>query len=144
VNTVEQIADMLTRKKERIILFQEEHRKIISTLPKGAVVRRERGSKVYFQLSYYCPESKKNLLKYLGTDESVIPAIQAQIDRRKKLKNALKELNRELETIDKMLALASKHLQKGSLRAGLAEMQENPNQPPNQPPLENQIPPPHA
>jgi len=132
------MAEMLAKEKEKNLRMQEKYRKELAQLPKGSILPRKRGSYEYFEINVYCPDAKRGVLKHIGKDKAVVDELRQKINRRRYLEKEIRELNRELETIERMLRPAQKHLEQPSLRDALktAEEGRNSNTPPpnNAPP----------
>jgi len=111
---VKEILDYMMIRKEEALQLQKQYEEEISQLPKGNIILRNTGGKKkYYYLNYYCAETKKNLQKYIGNDESVA-TMKTQTEKRRALEKSLIELTKELDVIEKMLKPAQKHIEQGN------------------------------
>ena len=133
MSAIARIENVLKQEEEQILQTIEAHKTEIAKLPKGFIRKLQpKDSNEYFQLQYYCAEIKRSRFKHIGKDPAVVKAMEQQIDRRKELEREIKELNRELVTIDKMLKHTSKHLEVNSVLEALKtlETERDPSTPP--------------
>ena len=111
MNTIERIIGMLTEEKENNMKRKENYEREMNDLPKGTIHIRKRNSCEYLYLFYYCDKTKKTKDKYIGTDKTIIPIIEEQIEKRKQIQEMLKILEEDLRTIESMLKIADKSVQ---------------------------------
>lgn len=126
MNTILQITNTLTKERDNNLQLQKQYTDIIAQLPKGTISTRETFYGNCFYLNYYCKASKKPISKYIK-DKSTIPDLKIQIARRQQLEKGLKDLEKDLEAIEKMLIIANKRIQQESVRGKLKETGENPD-----------------
>ena len=132
MSAIVQAECFLKQKKEQVLKTQQALKEEAANLPKGIVRKLQTDSGEYFQFQYYCADTKKNGYKHIGKDPAVADAMQREIYRRRELESEIKELTRELEIIDKMLKLASKHLEPKRVLESLKalEAERDPSTPP--------------
>jgi hypothetical protein len=106
METIVNLAKVIESEKARIISLQEQYSKEISELPKGHIIPNGK----YYHLHVYCAETQKTSTKYVGNGKEVF-LLSKQIERRKHLEKQLREIKKELITIDKMLKHANKHIE---------------------------------
>ena len=112
MSVIVQVAGMLKEEKKNNLKMQEEYNKEIAKLPKGSIVKRNQGHGEYYHLCYYCNETKKSVSKYIGKDEAIVTTMQEQIEERRQLEKSLRNCEKELEAIEKMLKIANKFQEK--------------------------------
>ena len=121
MQTIAQLTEILENERNEYLRTKEQYEREISELPNGVIISKKIRGEEYFGISYYDNITKKQKQKHLkkGTNLS---KIQEQLDRHKILKKALQELEQDLETIEKMLKPAQKHIQQGNVRESLNEV----------------------
>jgi len=140
---MEQIRMLLAKQKEQNSQMQEQYEREIAELPKGNIVTKQRNTCEYYYLHYYCKMNKKATSEYIGTDKSIIPIIEEQIEKRKQLELKVKDLEEDLETIEKMLKLShkrtDKQIKQNNLRAQVKEVRAQKNTSPKNMPKSNPV-----
>ena len=114
LNLILQISETLTTEKNEKLQTQRQYQEEVTSLSKGSVVKRTGAYGDYYVLTYYSEEIKKGRTKYIGNDKKIISALQVQIERRRFLEKELRQIREDLKTIDKMLEIANKRIQKTS------------------------------
>ncbi|MCL2087914.1 MAG: hypothetical protein FWH14_00375 [Oscillospiraceae bacterium] len=123
LDLISHIKGILTNEKNKKLEDQLKYQKEISELPKGRLVYKETLYGKYFSLQYYCNDAKKARVKYIGNNKDTISDMQSKIDRRRYLEKELRTLKMDLITIDRMINLANKHIEKQtSIKGTLKEI----------------------
>jgi len=82
-------------------LLKESYEDQLSSLPKGSIRVRQKGTNTYYYLSYR--NGKKVATDYIGKDENDIIRIKEQLEKRRHIEDMLKELTKELGLMKKVL-----------------------------------------
>jgi len=142
MNFFEKTGAILAEEKKVLLEMRTQLKAKVESLPKGHIVCRKQRDREYYYLDYYCNLKKPVRSKYIGNKDKA-DTVQKQIDERRQLKIQLKELEEDLITIDKMLKIATKRIDKQttqeSIRGKIDKMDSpnNPN-PPSQPSANHQ------
>jgi len=91
---------VVEEEKERNLDRQDVCQEKINSLPKGFLVKKERGEKIYYYLQYW--NGERNISKYLKK-ETNIEEIKTQIAERKHLEGIMKRLKLEYEQMCKVV-----------------------------------------
>lgn len=84
------------RRSERMLrAFESEAEK----LPKGSLIRKRRGERVYFYLSYR--ENGRAVCRYIPADRAAVTG--DEIERRKRLKEDIREIRYGIKVLDRAL-----------------------------------------
>ena len=113
------ILNMLHKKKEHCLQAKENYSIELSKLPKGSIRIHSSKSSEYYELQYYDIESKKCLIKYIGKDKT---EIQEQLDKRAQIKEELQFIEYDLRAINKMLKIAEKQIGNLDIREKLRKV----------------------
>lgn len=82
-------------------LLKKSYEEQLSDLPKGTIRLRQKGDRTYYYLAYR--RGKKVVTDYIGKSENDITLIKEQLEKRKHIEDMIKELNKELNLIKKVL-----------------------------------------
>lgn len=94
------IDSVLLKEKERNRMMLEEYGNILSSLPKGSIIKKNGG---YFYLKYR--ENGKVIDKYIGKDDEKIKELSYKIEQRKHIEKMIVELKNEEKRISKMMGV---------------------------------------
>ena len=122
---MQDIADILFKKKKCYLEMKEKGEKELITLPTENIYRRTRGSQEYFVLQTW--ENGKTKSTYFGKDKTAALVMQEKVQRRKQLEKELKQIESDLKAIDKMLKIANKQVGSLDTRDRLKQMKTNEN-----------------
>jgi hypothetical protein len=118
---IESTIKVLLEEKKNYMQMKEQYENQINILPKGSIFIKKRNSKEYLYFSCVS-DNGKFVNKYIGKNtDSNRAIVQEQLDKRNQLKVMLKNLVKDIETIDKMLKPALKHIQQQSTREKLKQ-----------------------
>ncbi len=92
---------MIAQEEKRMNILKESYEEQLLTLPKGTLRVRQKGNNTYYYLSYR--NGKKVATDYIGKDEDYILKIKEQLEKRRHIEEMLKELNKELQLMKKVL-----------------------------------------
>ncbi|HHE38732.1 MAG TPA: hypothetical protein ENL20_09195 [Candidatus Cloacimonetes bacterium] len=96
------VKDILKDEKERILELISRNEKLMEDLPKGSISKKKRGSNLFCYLAYR--EGSNVKFKYLGKEKSIIVSeFREKIEKRKKIKQRIKELQKNLQEINRGL-----------------------------------------
>lgn len=97
------ITEMLEEELDRNGRAQRAYAAERDRLPKGSVTVKRRGEKAYCYLKYR--EGSHTVTDYVGVASKVEADLRAQVERRKKLEETIRQLKSEQRYIERMLAL---------------------------------------
>ena len=124
LDRVEHAKKLLNEEVAEIIRLTEEYQKEINGLPRGSVSAHIINADKYYYHSYFSSALKKKVSEYLGKDKDVAQALKEKIKRRRHLERLIRDYNKDLEIIKKMLKLSDKcqrETQKESVIGNLRE-----------------------
>ena len=118
---------ILVEERHKKAQLKDKYEKEIDELPKGSVnINKLKDGRYYYRRSIYCAETKKTFSEHIGKDKAVGAAEKEKTERRRHLEITVKELKKDIEAIDKMLAISNKRqqeIEKASVSSQLREMQ---------------------
>jgi len=95
------VSSLIAQEEKRMNVLKESYEEQLLTLPKGTLRVRQKGKNTYYYLSYR--SGKKVTTDYIGKDENNILRIKEQLEKRRHIEEMLKELNKELRLMKKVL-----------------------------------------
>lgn len=98
------IIDVLKEERERIERNEKIYQQELNELPKGSLVKKKRGSKEYYYISYR--EGGKTKQEYLKMEPEAIEELKKKIEKRRRLEQSLRKLKQEKKMVIRMV---SKH-----------------------------------
>jgi len=98
------LAATVSREAKNMAALRDVYEKQLAELPKGSIQIKERKDKKYYYLSYR--NGGRVASEYLGNDESVVAELKERLERRKGIENLLKNINKELASMNKILEAA--------------------------------------
>jgi hypothetical protein len=96
------IIDVIKEEKERIERNEQIYMKELKQLPKGAVVEKRRGNKIYYYISYR--DKGKVKQEYLKLPMEKITELKKKIEKRRRLERSLRDLQKEKKLVQRMVA----------------------------------------
>lgn len=96
------IQDVLREELEYELKMLEQYRRVVDDLPRGSLWKKIVNSRVYYYLAYR--EGRKVKFDYIGklSDEN-LKAMREKIGKRKRYKILIKDLNKEIKYLKKLL-----------------------------------------
>ncbi len=96
------IIDVLKEEKERIERNEKIYLQELKQLPKGSIVKKRRGTKEYYYISYRVGGKTKQ--DYLKMDHDAIEDLRQKIEKRRRLEQSLRKLRQEKKIVIRMVS----------------------------------------
>jgi len=97
------IIDVLKEEQERIERNEKIYQQELDELPKGSLVKKKRGNREYFYISYRVEGRTKQ--EYLKMSPEEIDELKTKIEKRRRLEQSLRKLKQEKKLVIRMVSM---------------------------------------